>query len=48
MTQQKVTEIAAQMAKEGLTPDQIKAALFNTKGVKIGQIKKALQHIAGA
>lgn len=46
MTQLKVIEIAANLIKEGKTNAEVKKALFNTKGVRVSQIQKAMKLIA--
>lgn len=46
MTQQMVNWRAARLKDEGTSLDEIKKALFNTKGVKLAQIKKAMAQVS--
>lgn len=42
MTQLQVFKIVADMVKEGRTNDEVRKALFSTKGVRVAQIAKAM------
>jgi len=41
MTQDKVNQMVAAMKEEGKAPAEITKTLFNTKGVKMAQMRKA-------
>ena len=42
MTQVDVYALAANMMKEGKTNEDIRKSLFNTKGVRMAQIRKVM------
>lgn len=46
MTQIKMIQIAAEMIKQGKTNEEIRKALFNTKGARLAQIQKTMKLIA--
>ena len=46
MTQVQVFAIAANLIKQGKTDEEIRAALFCTKGVRLTQIQKTMKLIA--
>lgn len=46
MKQIEVFALAANLIKEGKTNEEIRKILFNTKGVRVSQINKAMELIA--
>ena len=46
MTQVKVIALAADMIKEGKTNEEVRKSLFNTKGVKLAQIRAVMALIS--
>jgi hypothetical protein len=48
MTQLKVIAIAAEMAKAGKTNEEIRSALFDTKGVRVQQILNVMKLLEAA
>ena len=46
MTALKLTAIAADLLKQGKTNEEIRKALFNTKGARVSQINKIMDLLA--
>ena len=46
MTQIKLHKIAAEMIKQGKSNEEIRKALFNTKGARVAQVENTMKLIA--
>jgi hypothetical protein len=46
MTISKVLEVVAEMVKAGMTNEEIRQSLFNTKGIRVSQIQKVMGWIS--